>query len=69
MAGENGNAAFVFSQTACALIEMEAMKAANAERESQGYSLAYDEEAFLALIDRYAIHHNAVLTQLREDSP
>lgn len=58
---ENERAVFLMSQTACALIEMEGMKAANIERESHGYALAYGEEAFLALIEKYGIHHNAAL--------
>lgn len=54
-------AAFVMSQTACALAEIEAMKAANTERERAGYALAYGEESFLAVIERYSIGHNAVI--------
>lgn len=65
----NEAAAFINSQVACALIEVESMKAANTERESQGYALAYDEEAFMAIIDKYGIDHNAVLTVLREAQP
>lgn len=48
------------SQIACALIEMEAMKAANVERESEGKALAYDEEAFMNLINRYGIHRRSL---------
>lgn len=61
---ETQRAAFLQAQAACALIEMEAMKAANKEREQQGYSLAYDEAAFMAVIDKYGIHHNAALFTL-----
>lgn len=39
-------------------IEMNAMIAENKQREILGQSLAYSESAFLALIERYGIHHN-----------
>lgn len=55
-------AAFVFSQSACALIEAMGMVAENKHREQCGHSVAYGDEAFAALIDKYGIHHNAVLT-------
>lgn len=55
-------AAFVNAQTACMLVELEAMKAANKRREDQGFSPAYGEEEFLALIDKYGVHHNGALS-------
>ncbi len=63
---ETRNLVYIQSQVACALIEMEAMKAANVEREQRGESLAYDEAAFMAIIDKYGIHHNAVIGFMRE---
>ena len=39
-------------------IEMQGMIAENKQREHAGFSMAYDEEAFLKLIDKYGIHHN-----------
>lgn len=57
-------AAFINSQTACMLVELEAMRAANRERESNGFSPAYGEDEFLALITRYGLHHNAVVSFL-----
>ena len=62
----HGKAAHINSQVACALIEMESMKAANEERASKGLAQAYDEGAFMALINRYGIHTNAVIGWLRE---
>jgi len=56
--------AYVHAQVACALIELEAMKAANRERDICGDAPAYGEAAFMALQDKYGIHHNAVLTTL-----
>lgn len=58
-------AIFLQSQAACALIEMEAMKAANWMREMKGETIAYGEEAFMDLISTYGIHHNQALLTLR----
>lgn len=55
-------AAYVMAQTACMMAEMEAMKAANRARQQNDYSDAYGEEEFLALIDKWGLSHNAVLT-------
>jgi hypothetical protein len=40
-------------------IEMNAMIAENKQREVIGESMAYTEEAFMGLVDKYGIHHNA----------
>lgn len=53
-------AAYVNSQTACAMIEAMGMQAENQQRERQGYSMAYGDKAFFDLIEKYGIHHNAV---------
>ena len=58
-------AAYIQSQAACALIEAMGMQALNMQRERQGYSMAYDDEAFFKLIEKYGIHHNAVLGSLQ----
>ena len=42
-----------------ARIKLEGMIAANKERELVGESLAYNEKAFLDLIEECSIHHNA----------
>ena len=39
-------------------IEMNGMIAENKQREVLGQSMAYVEKDFMALIDRYGIHHN-----------
>jgi hypothetical protein len=54
-------AAYVISQAACALAELEAMKAANWMRERRGEVIAYSEEAFMDLDKKYCIGHNAVI--------
>ena len=58
-------AIYVNSQVACALIEATGMQAENQQRAHRGESVAYGEERFTALIDKYGIHHNAVLTNLQ----
>lgn len=55
-------AAYIMAQAAAALIELEAMKQANRDRESRGEGPAYDEEAFLKLHEQYCLHHNPVLS-------
>jgi len=57
--------AFVNAQTACALADIESMKAANAERAAQGLANAYGEQDFLNVQSRYMIGHNAVIEFLR----
>ena len=52
---------YIQSQIACAMIEMEAMKAANSQHPTDQ---PYEEKAFLDLIDKYGIYHNAVVGTL-----
>jgi hypothetical protein len=47
-----------------ARIELEAMLATNQERIHRGETLAYDEDAIRNLIDKYGIHHNALIINL-----
>jgi len=55
-------AAYVYAQAVCAIAEIEGMKALNMQRNVLGHSMAYDDEAFFGVIDKYGISHNAVLT-------
>ncbi len=57
-------AAYVNSQVACALIEAQGMVAENMQRAALGQSMAYVEDDFAAIINKYGIHHNAVLTEM-----
>ena len=57
--------AFVNSQAAAMLAELEGMKAENVYRERRGESQAYAEQAFFDLIDKYQLGHNSVLNILR----
>ena len=54
-------AAYVNAQTVCALAELASMHAANYTRAQQDHTHAYDEDAFLAVPDRFGLSHNAVV--------
>lgn len=54
-------AAFIIAQAACASAEIAGMQAANQHRLSLGHTIAYDEDAFAAIADKYGISHNAVI--------
>jgi len=47
-----------------ARIELEAMLTANQERIHRDETLAYGEDAIRDLIERYGVHHNALITNL-----
>ena len=59
-------AAFVFSQSVAAMAAIESMKVTNRERVSKGNTEAYDEKAFLEVIDNYNIGYNDVVGLFRE---
>ncbi len=59
-------AAYVNSQSVCALIEAMGMAAENQQRAHRGESAAYVEGAFTDLIEKYGIYHNAVLTTFQD---
>ena len=48
----------------CVQIEFEAMKTFNHERRSNGLADAYDEKAFMDLIENSQIGHNVCITEL-----
>lgn len=54
-------AAFVQSQTACAMAEIASMHAENREREIQDHTHAYGPEAFRAVPDEFGIGYNDVV--------
>ncbi len=58
-------AAYIMSQVACALIELEAMKAANYQRAQLGQAQEYSEDAIVSLIDKYHLDHNSVIEKLQ----
>jgi len=55
--------AFVMAQTVCAMAELEAMKAANAQHPNDQ---PYTEDAFRAVPDNFQIGWNSVIGYLRE---
>lgn len=55
-------AAYVMAQAACAIAEVEGMKAENMQRQQRGESMAYVEDDFAGIADKYGIHHNALIT-------
>ena len=57
---------YVNAQAAAAQIEAAGMTAENMQRAALGQSMAYDVNAFTALIDKYGISHNTVLCLFRE---
>ena len=60
-------AAYVNAQAACCMAEALGMISENMMRISEGKSVAYDHSAFCSLIERYGVHHNAVVMMLRGD--
>ena len=54
-------AAYVQGMSVSALADIEAMKIANAERDSRGEAPAYNEEAFAAIPQKYGLYHNALV--------
>lgn len=59
-------AAYIMAQAVCAQAELLSMQAENDQRKVIGCSMAYGQEAFFAVIDRYGIHHNACMTVFNE---
>lgn len=57
--------AYVNCQVACAMAEIEGMKAENMQRSIEGNSMAYVHDDFCRIIDKYGLDHNTVLTTLR----
>jgi len=56
--------AFVMAQVACALAEIEGMRALNSYREHRGETIGYTDDHFMAIPDKYGLGHNDVLTTL-----
>ena len=59
-------AAYLITQSMCALAEIAGMQADNQEREHLGLAPAYQEKAFAAVPEKYGICHNQVMEYLRE---
>ena len=59
-------AAYIQAQAACAMAEIAGMQAENMQREHRGESMAYVEDDFAQVIEKYSIHHNAVVEWMRD---
>lgn len=57
-------AVYVFSQSICALAEIEGMKAANMQRQATGDSMAYNDADFVKVLERYEVGDNSVTARL-----
>lgn len=55
-----------FNEVISALIELEAMKAENQQRESEGSSPAYTYEQIMNLQNQYALDYNSIIDKYRE---
>jgi len=58
--------AYINAMVVCAQIEAMGMQAENKYREECGKQIAYDEKSFMDVINKYGIHHNAVIEYLRD---
>jgi hypothetical protein len=59
-------AAYVMAQSISALAEIEGMKAENTYRQMRGETIAYRDEAFFSVCEKYGIHHNATIGLFNE---
>ncbi len=48
------------------MAEIAGMQALNTYREMRGETIAYDEDAFADIPNKYGIHHNAVVSFLND---
>jgi hypothetical protein len=62
---EEQRAAFLISQSVCAMIEAMGMQAENMQREREEYLMAFGSLSFNSLIEKYGLGHNAAITTLR----
>ncbi len=62
---EQENIAYINAMVACAMIEAMGMQAENFQRQHNGTAMAYNDDAFRALIEKYGIYHNAVIRSMQ----
>jgi len=58
------NIAYINAQIVSATMEMEGMKAENSQHQD---NQPYGEKQFFALIERYGLGHNSIVTKLNEE--
>ena len=63
---ENQKAAMLMARASAALIEALGMMSENMQRESLGQSMAYDADAFHALLSEFGIDHNSIVSFQRD---
>ena len=56
------SAAYIYAQSVAALATIEAMKVENKIRSLNNMEPRYTAGDFMHVIDRYGLHHNAVIT-------
>lgn len=56
--------AYTISNAIGGLIEAMGMQAKNQERLSEGKTIAYDDVAFINIVEDRGLHHNSLMTQL-----
>lgn len=61
-------AAYIAAMTECAAAERAGMEAQNKHNAELGISPLYCKSDFDALIDKYGIHHNAVMTVFQQST-
>ena len=54
-----------FNEAVSVLIELEGMKAENRQRIAEGKSLAYVEDDFLELLNKYSLGYNSCVEKFR----
>jgi hypothetical protein len=59
-------AAYIYSQTVCALAEIEGMKAANEQKAYDGFGPTYREKDFMAMIVKWGISPKTVSEFFKE---
>ena len=59
---EEQKAAYVFAQAVSALADICGMMAENFQRQAIGSSMAYVEDSFVGVAEKYGITHNQVLS-------
>lgn len=62
---EEQRAAYVISQSVCCMVEAMGMVSMNMQGSHRGEAIAYIDEHFTALIDKWGIHHNGVMGVFR----
>lgn len=60
-------AAYIIAQAACAMIEVAGMQAEDRAWEKLGFN-PHGGEEYRAVIEKYGIHHNAVITLFQGNS-